>query len=99
MIQGLTPLPPYNQPFIVNGQITLPWWSYLKSVDDRLRLMITAYGTGVVTAANLPSAAQAGAGARAFVTDATATTFNSVVAGGGANAVPVVSNGTNWLIG
>ena len=51
------------------------------------------------TAASLPSAATVGAGARAFVTDANATTFLSTVAGGGANAVPVVSDGTNWLIG
>ena len=36
----------------------------------------------------------AGAGARSFVTDATATTFLSTVAGGGANKVPVVSDGT-----
>jgi hypothetical protein len=32
-------------------------------------------------------------------TDANATTFLSTVAGGGANKVPVVSGGTNWLIG
>lgn len=51
------------------------------------------------TVASLPSAATAGAGGRAFVTDATATTFLSTVAGGGANAVPVVSDGTNWKIG
>lgn len=38
-------------------------------------------------------------GQRAFVTDATATTFASVAAGGGANAVPVVYDGTNWIIG
>lgn len=37
--------------------------------------------------------------ARLFVTDATATTFASTVAGGGANIVPVFSNGTNWIIG
>lgn len=49
--------------------------------------------------ASLPSAATAGSGARAFVTDATTTTFMSTVAGGGANKVPVVSDGTNWLIG
>lgn len=55
--------------------------------------------TPASTVAGLPAAATAGAGARAFVTDANATTFLSVVAGGGANAVPVVSNGTNWLIG
>ena len=51
------------------------------------------------TVASLPSAATSGAGARAFVTDANATTFLSTVAAGGANKVPVVSDGTNWLIG
>jgi hypothetical protein len=55
--------------------------------------------TAQTTVAGLPAAATAGAGARAFVTDANATTFLSVVAGGGANKVPVVSNGANWLIG
>lgn len=53
----------------------------------------------VTTVARLPSAAAAGAGTRRFVTDATATTFMSTVAGGGANSVPVVSDGTNWKIG
>jgi hypothetical protein len=48
---------------------------------------------------NLPSAADSGAGARAFVTDASATTFHSIVAGGGANSVPVFSDATNWRIG
>lgn len=55
--------------------------------------------TGSTTVASLPAAATAGVGARSFVTDATATTFLSTVAGGGANKVPVVSDGTNWLIG
>lgn len=55
--------------------------------------------TGSTTVASLPAAATAGAGARSFVTDANATTFLSTVAGGGANKVPVVSDGTNWLIG
>ena len=55
--------------------------------------------TQSTTVAALAAAATAGAGARSFVTDATATTFLSVVAGGGANKVPVVSDGTNWLIG
>jgi hypothetical protein len=49
--------------------------------------------------AALPSAAAVGIGARNFVIDATATTFNSTVAGGGANKVPVFSDGTNWKIG
>lgn len=51
------------------------------------------------TVATLPSAATAGAGARAFVSDANATTFASVVAGGGANNVPIYSDGAVWRIG
>jgi hypothetical protein len=47
--------------------------------------------------ANLPAAGQAGR--RAYVTDATAVTFASVVAGGGSNTVPVMDTGTSWIIG
>lgn len=61
------------------------------------RLMVPV--TGSTTVASLPSASTAGAGARSFVTDANATSFLSTVAGGGANKVPVVSDGTSWLIG
>ena len=57
------------------------------------------FNFGVLTVATLPAAATAGAGARAFVSDANATTFASIVAGGGANNVPVYSDGTNWRIG
>lgn len=52
-----------------------------------------------VAFANLPSASVAGAGARAFVTDSNTSTFNATVAGGGANAVPVFSDGSNWKVG
>jgi hypothetical protein len=38
-------------------------------------------------------------GAVAMVTDANATTFASIVAGGGSNNVPVYYDGTNWRIG
>jgi len=55
--------------------------------------------TSSLTVATLPSASTAGAGARSFVSDATATTFASIVAGSGANPVPVFSDGTNWKIG
>ena len=54
---------------------------------------------GVTVVASLPAAATAGAGARAMVTNANATTFHSIVAGGGSNTVPVFSDGTNWRIG
>lgn len=39
------------------------------------------------------------AGARCFVTDATGTMFMSPVVGGGSIGVPVVYDGTDWLIG
>jgi len=38
-------------------------------------------------------------GRRAFVTDANATTFASIVAAGGTNNLPVYDDGTNWRIG
>lgn len=60
---------------------------------------ILALVTGATTVAGLPAASSALTGARLFVTDANATTFLSTVAGGGANKVPVVCDGTNWLIG
>ncbi len=49
--------------------------------------------------ANLPSASVSGAGARAFVSNALAPTFGATVVGGGAVAVPVYSDGTNWKVG
>ena len=52
-----------------------------------------------VLTANLPNAATVGAGTRGFVSDATSTTFAAAPVGGGANTVPVYSDGSNWLIG
>jgi len=57
----------------------------------------TIVGGPVATVASLGPASTIGE--RGFVTDASATTFNSVVAGGGANTVPVFSDGTSWRIG
>ena len=51
------------------------------------------------TVATLPSAVTSGNGARSFVTDALLPTFGSTVSGGGAVAVPVYSDGTNWKVG
>lgn len=74
--------------------------------DSANVLAITDGSTGTgyikqtpVAVSALPAAATVGAGTRGFVNDANATTFASVVAGGGANTVPVYSDGTNWLIG
>lgn len=55
--------------------------------------------TGQYLVANLPAAATAGAGARAFVTNALGPTFGSAVVGGGAVAVPVYSTGSAWNVG
>ena len=51
----------------------------------------------VYTVATLPTVGTKGQ--RAFVSDANATTFQTIVAGGGANNVPVFDDGTNWRIG
>ena len=53
----------------------------------------------VYLVADLPSAADAGVGARSFVTNATGPTFGATVVGGGAVKVPVYSDGTNLKVG
>jgi len=60
--------------------------------------------TGVVkttatTYSGLPLAGAVGAGARSFITDANTTVFLAQVGGGGSNAIPVVSNGSIWIVG
>jgi len=52
-----------------------------------------------VLVSQLPAPGTVGAGTRGFVSDATSTTFAAAPVGGGANTVPVYSDGTNWLIG
>ena len=75
----------------------------LGSTSFRWSTIHTFYArTHGLTVAALATAATAGAGARAFVTDSSvvaAGNFGNVVAGGGANGVPVYSDGTNWRIG
>jgi hypothetical protein len=53
----------------------------------------------VYTVATLPSASTSGLGATAFVSDALSPAFGATVATGGAVAVPVYSDGTNWKVG
>jgi hypothetical protein len=55
--------------------------------------------TKPVTLSQLPTAAMAGTGTRAFITDGSTATFGATVAGGGANIVPIYSDGTNWKVG
>lgn len=57
---------------------------------------------GSFIVSGLPSAATAGAGTTAFVTDGSTTVILGLgltVVGGGSNKVPVYSDGTNWIVG
>lgn len=71
-----------------------------RSLAERINVMLRDYNarrSGPITVAELP--ANPGYGESWLVSDANATTFWSVVAGGGANTVPVKYDGTNWRIG
>lgn len=74
-------------------------WPLGSSTQTWSKLFCGEVDTTPSLVAALPSAVTAGAGARRFVSDATVTTFASIVAGTGANPVPVYSDGTNWRIG
>lgn len=63
------------------------------------RTMLAAVTVSPVTPLTVATLPAGTAGQRSFVTDANATTFASIVAGGGANGVPVYHDGTNWRIG
>jgi hypothetical protein len=66
----------------------------------QIRFLSGSANNGVVYTANtLPVASAAGPGARAFVSDSNTTTFYSNVGTGGANLVPVFSDGTVWRVG
>lgn len=81
--------------FTANGTVGIGVSAPAATLDVNGAIKSKAY-----TVATLPSAATSGVGTRAFVSDATATTFNSVVAGGGSNTVPVFADGTGvWRIG
>jgi hypothetical protein len=61
-----------------------------------MKIENTTITYSTLTVATLPIAAE---GMKAFVSDATTTTFGTVVVGGGTSKVPVYSDGTNWRIG
>ena len=72
------------------------------SVGTLSTLLVSGNITGqsyISATTSLPAAATAGSGARAFVSDANDTAFNAIVAGSGANNLPVFSDGTDWRIG
>tara|TARA_R110000796_G_scaffold164578_1_gene281430 strand:+ start:1132 stop:2157 length:1026 start_codon:yes stop_codon:yes gene_type:complete len=75
-------------------------FDFTSNINDFLLTGTTTEFGGTIktkeyTVATLPSGTQ---GDRAHVSDANATTFYSIVAGGGSNVVPVFYNGTNWVI-
>jgi len=96
---------------VVPPALPLAQEQYGRSYQDQLNNILRLYFNqlnaavsllqvpSVYLVADLPSAVDSGTGTRLFVTDATATTFASTVVGGGANKVPVYSNGTNWKVG
>lgn len=100
--------------WFVGGALTLQMSSsqYYPWTDNSMSLGLSANSWAEVhayrlvtkprTVAQLPAAGTAGAGARAFVTDSSVAAtgnFGNIVAAGGANGVPIYSDGTNWRIG
>lgn len=89
----------YNNGNVMGGT---PTFTFVASTGTLSVPNITTSGvvkTTATTYSGLPSASSAGAGARSFITDANSTTFLAIVGGGGGYSVPVVSNGTNWIVG
>jgi hypothetical protein len=94
------PLPQNEFSKLYLNQLTNVLRLYFNQENSTLSSLIGQLPVNLVYTVNtLPSASASGTGYRAFVTDATATTFASTVAGGGANKVPVYSDGTDWKIG
>jgi hypothetical protein len=96
------PLPPSEYDRVYFDQML----NILRLYFNRLDALTTQLmASGVVpplvnyTVATLPSAVTSGKGARSFVTDALGPTFGATVVTGGAVAVPVYSDGTNWKVG
>ena len=96
------PLPPDEYNRVYFDQMLNILRLYFNRIDA---LTTQLMASGVVppltnyTVATLPSAVTSGTGARAFVTDALGPTFGATVVTGGAIAVPVYSDGTNWKVG
>lgn len=66
--------------------------------DNFGAVVCTSVQTQPTTFAQLPNPV-GNTGARAFITDCNVATFGTAAAGGGANFVPVYSDGTDWRVG
>jgi len=86
---------PNNYPVIEGGERQF-FKKELQRISEAIGRLISGDANPVTVAELTPVGT---VGRKAFVTDATVTTFASVVAGGGANGVPVYDDGTNWRIG
>ena len=93
-------------PFDYNRQYTDQVNNVLRLYFNRVDAILNQLKTDEIipaltnyTVATLPSAVTSGKGARSFVTDALGPTFGATVVTGGAVAVPVYSDGTNWKVG
>ena len=92
--------PQYNEQY--QNQLNNVLRLYFNRVDailDQLKTDAIIPALTNYTVATLPSAVTSGKGARSFVTDALAPTLGATVVTGGAIAVPVYSDGTNWKVG
>jgi hypothetical protein len=96
------PLSPFEYDRLYADQLNNVLRLYFNRVDAILNQLKTDTIIPALTnytVATLPSAVTSGKGARSFVTDALAPTFGATVVTGGAIAVPVYSDGTNWKVG
>jgi hypothetical protein len=94
-----TSFPASNLLFFANGNgnnSSVATFDGLTGIFNAPVLQTTVYS---VAGTAIPSAVTMGVGARAFVSDATVSTFGSAYTGSGANKVPVYSDGTIWRIG
>lgn len=92
--------PAYNEQYQnqLNNILRL-YFNRLENILDQLQSNSIQPPLVNYTVATLPFASVAGKGARSFVTDALSPTFGATVVTGGAVAVPVYSDGTNWKVG
>lgn len=75
-----------------SGNVGIKKFDQVCALDVNGPVRVKTYTVGTLPAASL------GAGMIAYVTDANATTQNSIAAGSGSNKVLVFSDGTNWRI-
>lgn len=89
---------PITQPSLLPAKEFVTFLTGLRDWATTITAGLGESGATSYTVGTLPTAVGK-TGVRYMVTDANSTTFNSIVAAGGANIVPVFSNGTTWRIG